>query len=155
MTLDEASTAKLVEAAQAQNLTPEQTQALLDTVAPSLNEANDAMLKETREGWAKEIANDPHLGGAKLPESEALRDKAVAAFGDDALKDLLNAGDLPLRDEPAVFRLLVKVGGAISEAKAVTPGVTSTPQPKAISGDVFGQNTDAAVEAMYGKSEDN
>lgn len=154
LSLDDASTAKLIETAREQNLTPEQTQALLDSVAPSLSEANDAYLAETREIWTKEIANDPNLGGDKLPENESLRDKAVEAFGDEGLKTLLNSGDLPLRDEPSVFRLLVKIGKAITEPSAVQGGATgASQQGKPITGDVF-NNTDHAVSVMYGDKKD-
>jgi len=152
MLLDEATTAKLIETARAQNLTAAQTQALLDSVAPSLDAAQAQMLKETREGWAAEIANDPKFGGERLPQSEALRDSAVRAFGDEALKELLNAGELPLGQEPAVFRFLAKIGAAITEPPAVQPGANGAPlQGKSISGDVF-KDASHAASVMYGDS---
>lgn len=148
MSLDEGSIAKLSETARELNLTSDQVQKLLESVAPSMDAANTAMLKETREGWAKEIADDLVLGGSKLPENMAIADKAVKAFGDEGLQDLLNAGELPLGKEPRMFRFLVKIGAAISEAKAVTPGVNGKPGPKPITGDVF-QNTAHAASIMY------
>lgn len=149
MSFTEDTIAKLGETARDLGLTSDQLQKLLESVAPSLVEGNDSVLKETREQWAQTVATDPDLGGAKLNENMAIADKAVEAFGDEGLRELLNAEGLPLGKNPSVFRFLVKVGAAISDDRSVTPGINGKPAPKPITGDVF-QDTGRAAEVMYG-----
>lgn len=148
LNLNDGTIAKLKEVAQEQGLSAQQTQALLDAAGVSLGENNDAFLKETREEWAQVVANDPELGGRRLNENMALADKVVETFGDEGLRELLNEGDLPLGKEPRIFRLLVKVGKAMSEDRAVNTGDNGKPTAEAITGDVF-QNVDRAVSVMY------
>jgi len=148
MNFPDAAIAAITEAAQSKGITSEQAQAMLDAVAPTIAEANAKMVEETREEWSRAIENDPKLGGDKLAENMAFRDKAIETFGDEGLAELLNDGDLPLGKEPGMFRLLVKVGRAISEAPAVNGGETAEPV-KPFTGDVF-NDADRAAAAMYG-----
>lgn len=149
MSMNEDTIAKLGETARELGLTADQLQKLLESVAPSLSEAQESTLKETREQWAQTVATDPDLGGAKLNENMATADKAVETFGDEGLRELLNAEELPLGKNPSMFRFLVKIGAAISDDRAVNPGLNGKPTPQPIKGDVF-QNTDLAASVMYG-----
>lgn len=148
LNLNDGTIAKLKEVAQDQGLTAQQTQALLDAAGVSLGENNEAFLKDTREEWVQAVANDKELGGHRLNENMALADKVVETFGDEGLRELLNEGDLPLGKEPRIFRLLVKVGKAMSDDRSVNTGNNGKPAEQTIHGDVF-QNTDRAVNVMY------
>ena len=148
MNLDDATVAKLGETARELNLTAEQTQKLLDAVAPNLMEQHERTMKDMLDGWAKEVAGDKDVGGDKLEPNMAVAAKAVETFGDESLKDLLEADGMPLSKHPGMFRFLVKVGAAISEDRSVNPGINGKPEPKGITGDVF-QNMGHAASVMY------
>ena len=148
MNLDDTTVAKLSETAREMNLTADQTQKLLEAVAPSLVEQHESTMKTMVEGWAKEVANDKDIGGDKLESNMAVAAKAVETFGDESLTDLLEAEGMPLSKHPGVFRFLVKVGAAISEDKSVNPGINGKPAPSPLSGDVF-QNMGHAASVMY------
>lgn len=147
MNLPDSAIAALTEAAQSQGVTGEQAQALLDALAPKLSEANASVVEATKQEWAQAVANDAELGGDKLNENMAIADKAVETFGDEGLRELLNDGDLPLGKEPRLFRMLVRVGRAISEATMVNGGITAG-SSKPIQGDVF-TDTSRAASIMY------
>lgn len=136
MNLPDSAIAALTETAQSQGVTGEQAQALLDALAPTLTDANASVIEETKNEWAQAVANDAELGGDKLDENMAIADKAVETFGDEGLKELLNDGDLPLGKEPRLFRMLVRVGRAVSEAKSVNGGITGDGR-QPVQGDVF------------------
>ncbi|QDP57826.1 MAG: hypothetical protein Unbinned2819contig1000_9 [Prokaryotic dsDNA virus sp.] len=147
MNLPDSAIAALTETAQSQGVTGEQAQALLDALAPTLTDANASMIEETKNEWAQAVANDAELGGDKLDENMAIADKAVETFGDEGLKELLNDGDLPLGKEPRLFRMLVRVGRAVSEAKSVNGGITGDGR-QPVQGDVFADATRAS-SIMY------
>ena len=148
MNLDEATVAKLGEAARDMNLTGDQTQKLLEAVAPALVEQHEKTLKTLVDDWVKEVANDATVGGDKLESNMAIAAKAVETFGDESLTDLLEAEGMPLSKHPGMFRFLVKVGAAISEDRSVNPGINGKPGPTPLEGDVF-QNMGHAASVMY------
>lgn len=148
MNLDESTVAKIGDTARELSLTADQTQKLLDAVAPNLAEQHERTMKGMLEDWAKEVANDPNVGGDKIQANMAVAAKAVEAFGDESLTALLEADGMPLSKHPGMFRFLVKVGAAISEDSSVNPGFNGKPSPKPLTGDVF-QNMDHAAHVMY------
>lgn len=81
-----------------------------------LQQALDAQAKQ----WTDQIKADPELGGEKFEASKQVAVKAMAQFGNDALRHILNESGLG--NHPELFRLFHKVGQAISEDKIVIPG---------------------------------
>jgi hypothetical protein len=68
--------------------------------------------------WQKEIKTDKDFGGDNLTTSVNKADRVLATFGDDALRrDLVELG---IGNHPGLFRLLARVGNALSDDKPVT-----------------------------------
>lgn len=95
-------------------------------MAKTMGEAQVNRLQEARQEWQEASKADPTFGGVKLQENLAVAAKAREAFGDDELKQVLNASGLG--DHPAVIRAFFKVGKAMSEDSMVVgkPAPTDT-----------------------------
>lgn len=77
-------------------------------------------LTDMREGWVDAVKADPELGGSKLNENVAAAQKAIATFGSDELKELLDTSGLG--NHPAIFRFAAAVGKGLGEDDIVTGG---------------------------------
>lgn len=87
------------------------------------------------EDWQKEIRTDKDFGGDHLKENVLKADRVIATFGDDAFRrDLVELG---IGNHPGLFRLLARVGNALSDDKPLT---SETPAA----------STKSPEEAMYG-----
>jgi hypothetical protein len=99
------------------NLTQEQAQKTLDQLSPMFDKAwagqLQARIQQTRTEWAEKARTDPVFGGVRLAENTMVADKALARFGDEELSSLLKESGL--WDHPALKRVFLKVGRAISE----------------------------------------
>lgn len=104
---------KFSEAAKAANLTQDQAQAFLDTMAPALAERQVEQLNALKSGWADAAKADKEFGGEKLGENLGVAKKALDEFGSPELKTLLNESGLG--NHPEVIRFFYKTGKAISE----------------------------------------
>lgn len=76
------------------------------------------VFETTKAAWAEQSRTDKEIGGDKFDQNMAVALKTLNAFGSPELKDVLNASGLG--NHPAVIKLLVKAGKAISEDGFVT-----------------------------------
>lgn len=85
--------------------------------------------------WQKEIKTDKEFGGDSLTATVATANRVIATFGDDAFRrDLVELG---IGNHPGLFRLLARVGNALSDDKPVTSEIPAASQK-------------SPEEAMYG-----
>lgn len=97
----------------------------------ALNERHSKIIKD----WQTEIKTDKDFGGDNLKTSVKTADRVIATFGDDAFRrDLVELG---IGNHPGLFRLLARVGNALSDDKPVT---SETPAA----------SVKSPEEAMYG-----
>lgn len=99
------------------------------------NELED--LKELHTQWAEEVKADPELGGDKFEETAEVAKRVIDRFGDDNLKEILNATGFG--NHPTVVRFFSKMGKAMADDKFETPGAK---------GGAAGKKS--ATEIMYG-----
>lgn len=95
-------------------------------------------LKGLHKEWAEEVKADPELGGDKFEETAELARRVVERFGDDDLKEVLNATGFG--NYPAVVRLFAKIGKSMSNDKFEVPGAPGG-----------GAGSKSAAETMYGE----
>jgi len=98
-------------------------------------DAHGERLQKITDDWQKEIKTDKEFGGDNLKVSVNNADRVIATFGDEPLRrDLVELG---LGNHPGIFRLLVRVGNALSDDKPVTSETPAASQK-------------SPEEAMYG-----
>jgi hypothetical protein len=106
------------------NLTQEAAQKLIDFQIGVEKKAADALTKHwdaTHATWKKAITEDKDFGGEKFKESLALAKAALASeFADPELAEALEVTGAG--NNPAVFRLLARLGKAVSDDKLVPAG---------------------------------
>lgn len=98
-------------------LTNEQANALAKWQVDRVKEAAEANSK-TIEGWAEEARADKEIGGDAFDQNAAVARKAIDAFGDDSLKEILDASGMG--NHPAVIRAFWKIGKHLSDTKFQT-----------------------------------
>lgn len=81
-----------------------------------------------RDQWLADARADGEIGGAAFDANVQLAEKAIATFGSDALRALLEKSGLG--NHPELVRAFVRVGKAISEDKLVVGGGGSAPPAK-------------------------
>ncbi len=95
-----------------------------------LAEEAKAQKEEQVQGWAKEVTDDPNLGGRFLPKTQQACARALYAFDvDGSLTGLLN--ETGLGNHPAVVRYLAALGAQIREDNAGDKGGYSQGNPLA------------------------
>lgn len=77
---------------------------------------------ETQENWVKEAKSDKEIGGDKFDESLSLAKKAIDAYGNQEMKDLLDSTGAGNHKE--FIRFLSKVGKDVSEDRLRVSGST-------------------------------
>lgn len=111
---------KLMEALQGAAKDSASAQALVDAFV-EYQAAAEAKVKAqweaTQKAWADQLRADPDMGGARYDASVAAAEKAMLRFADADLRQLLQ--DTGLRNHPSMFRLMVRVGQALSEDRAI------------------------------------
>jgi len=98
------------------NLPQDKAQKLIDLGvkhAQALMTRMEAQQTTAKTQWAEEARHDKEIGGESFPVHMATAKKALVTFGTPELTGLLNATGLSMH--PEFLRLLVRVGGAISE----------------------------------------
>jgi hypothetical protein len=125
------------EAARELDLSQDAAQKMLDKVAPALEQRALEQQAAARTEWLEQARGDSEFGGDKFDANLALAKKALDAFGDATLVELLNTSGLG--DHPGMFRMLVKVAQAISEDNFV-PGGTPPPEKKSHAAVLFGEH---------------
>lgn len=87
----------------------QQAQKVLDLAVKREQARAEGFAKQVGE-WAETVKADPELG---KPENLATAKTVIDTFGDDEIRTLLN--DTGMGNHPAVVRLCLKIGKAISE----------------------------------------
>ena len=89
------------------------------------------VFESTKTAWAEQARTDKDIGGDKFDQSMAVALKTLNSFGSPELKEVLNASGLG--NHPAVIKLLVNAGKAISEDGFVTGSPKAATQGDAAS----------------------
>lgn len=104
------------------NLTNEQANKLAGVFAQyresEAKAAGDAFRTEV-EGWSKAVQDDPDMGGKHFETTSRQAQSAIAAFGNDGLRALLN--ETGLGNHPELVRFCSRVGKALGEDTATKP----------------------------------
>lgn len=88
--------------------------------------------------WQKEIKTDKDFGGDNLKASVGKADRVIATFGDDDFRrDLVELG---IGNHPGLFRLLARVGNALSDDKPIT-SETPAASKKSPEAAMYGETT--------------
>lgn len=128
VTVDQALLDELSPEFKAAGLTGKQAQALADKyIARKTAEAKaqgEAWAKTTSD-WVDAAKADPEIGGAKWDGTVKAASGIVGRFGNDALKEYLNASGAG--NHPEMIRFMAKVGAMIGEDK---PAISETPGSK-------------------------
>jgi len=82
-------------------------------VGKQTQDMSEAFTKQI-ETWEGEAKADKDIGGDAFDANLAVAKKAIDAFGDDALKTVLNESGLG--SHPAVIKFAVKAGKGLSDA---------------------------------------
>jgi hypothetical protein len=141
LALDPERFGKFQDLAKTMNISQDNAQKLIDLAIANSAQAEKAQADswaKTREGWVKEINEDPEIGGAKLQESTELARRALKEFANDKLIGFLNSTGFG--DHPELVRVFVKIGQKMGEDKAVDGKPSGTSDGK------------SAAEVLYGNS---
>lgn len=103
----------------------QRAQKLLDIAVSREQARSEAFAKQVSD-WADQVKADKELG---TPENLATAKNVIDTFGDDEIRGLLNSSGMG--NHPAVVRLMLKIGKAISEdtfvrGKAAPEGATKS-----------------------------
>lgn len=105
-------------------ISQEAAQALINKVAPQMQEAALEPYRQwaqLQEKWLGEVKADPEIGGSKLEGALATIASAFNTLGDNGGKDVRAALDMTgAGNHPAVIKFMHKVAVALTEAGAVT-----------------------------------
>jgi len=115
MELDPESSEQFKATAKEMNLTQEQAQKLVDLQGQVMAKQQE-QLAQTVEQWKEDVKNDPEIGGPNMEKSVQEAQKALAAYGTDGLKDMLNQSGLG--NHPEVVKFFAKVGRTLKEDTA-------------------------------------
>jgi len=111
--IDDAVVSAYSEVAKELNLSQENAQKMLDTMASSMAERQAEQIAAVHESWANDTKSDKELGGEKLNENLAVAKKAMDAFGTPELTTLLN--ETGIGNHPEIIRAFYRAGLKISE----------------------------------------
>jgi len=105
------------------NLSPKAMTAMYEIAnkhGTTQTQALEAAHKANMVEWAKESAADQEIGGERHEANKAIAAKGLETFGTPKLQTILK--DSGLMGNPEFFRLLYRVGKAVSEDKFVRGG---------------------------------
>ncbi|MEH3125561.1 hypothetical protein [Agrobacterium cavarae] len=109
-------------------LTNAQASKLAGVIAEQRKIEHDALSERQQKitsDWQQEIRTDKDFGGENLTASLNNANRVIATFGDDALKrDLVEIG---IGNHPGLFRLLARVGNALSDDKPASSETAAAP----------------------------
>lgn len=100
------------------DLSQDQAQKLVDSVAPQMLQAQQALHAKQVADWTESAKTDKEFGGEKLSENLAVAKKALDTFGTPELTKLLN--DTGLGNHPEIIRAFYKAGKQISQGAFVS-----------------------------------
>lgn len=99
------------------DLPQDKAQALLEKLAPAMQERAKAAVESTKAQWQESSRTDKEFGGDKLTENLAVAKRALDTFGSPELRTLLNESGLG--NHPEIIRAFYRAGKAISEDRVV------------------------------------
>lgn len=99
------------------DLPQDKAQALLEKLAPAMQERAKAAVESTKAQWMESSRTDKEFGGDKLTENLAVAKRALDTFGSPELRALLNESGLG--NHPEIIRAFYRAGKAISEDRVV------------------------------------
>jgi len=111
-TLDATVAQEFSPIAKEMGLTQEQAQKFADVYAKAQQRQLDTHTEQMSQ-WVDQVKADKEIGGDKLAENLSIARKAIDTFGGDEVRTLLN--DTGFGNHPALIRMAVKIGKAISE----------------------------------------
>lgn len=94
--------------AQELQLSQKQAQELVEKVLPEFANVE----RRRGEQWQAEALADKEIGGDKMEQTLQLSKKALDAYADDGLMQLLRG---PIGNHPSLLRMLAKIGRTVSE----------------------------------------
>lgn len=97
-------------------------QRILDTLA----EYERAHLERLSQGFEQATRADPDIGGERLEQSLSAARRALDAFGNDALRDML--AETGLGNHPELVRFMTRAGQAIGEDRVVAGQSPARPE---------------------------
>lgn len=121
--IDEAAFNDFAPLAKEFGLTQEQAQKLVDVAAGLVDRTTktaEGVHADTIRKWADDSRNDAEVGGKDFDANLAVAVSAIDKFGDDELKQILDASGFG--NHPAVVRLFYRVGKAAGSDAAVVTG---------------------------------
>jgi len=122
--LDEQSSTEFKEIAKDLKLPKESAQKLVD-IAVKREQARVEAHAQAVKSWGEQVAADKELG---TPENLATAKQAIETFGSPELKEMLDKTGLG--NHPAVVRMALKIGKAISEDRVITGRDGAGSQPR-------------------------
>lgn len=109
-------------------LTTKQAQALADKFIEAQTKQGETQAQnwsQTVAGWVDQAKSDPEIGGAKWDSTVKSASGVVQRFGNDALREYLNASGAG--NHPELIRFMAKVGAMIGEDN---PAISENPGKK-------------------------
>lgn len=128
--LDSETMSTFAEVAKELDLSQDAAQKILDRMAPTMAQRQQAQIEAIRNEWVAAAKSDSEFGGDKLSENLSVARKALDQFGTPELRALLNESGLG--NHPEIIRMMYRAGKAISEDTYVgrSSGPGGKPQPK-------------------------
>lgn len=129
--LNQANLDEIVAYAKAQGLSNEQAQAHVERESAAISkdrENQKAEFVKMNNGWLEELKADKVLGGDKLGENDEKAARVLDAFGTPEFKKELT--DSGLGRHPGLFRMLVKIAGAMGEDNFIAAGAQAAEKEK-------------------------
>ena len=115
MTLDAEAAAEFEAVARELNMPQDEAQALVQRMAPKLQQRFAAqqteLMARASSEWAESAKTDKEIGGDALPESMAAAKRALKHLGTPELASLLE--DSRLGNHPEVLRFMARAGKAL------------------------------------------
>ena len=118
------------------DLPQDAAQKVLDKVAPVIQAKQAKVLEQVKLDWANDSQADKEFGGENLDANLEVAKSALDAFGNDALKSLLQ--ETGFGNHPEIIRFMYRAGKAISEDSYVGNSQGANPRGSNIPKDFNG-----------------
>lgn len=138
--LDDKYLEEITSFAKENKLSKEAAQKLLDKQEGFLSkmmEAQEIEFKNQVDAWAKEVINDPQLGGENLSKTQQNAQKVLKRFGSEELNQILR--DTGYGNNIHVVKFFATLGSIMSNDSLVIPG-TDHAKPKSVEEIFYGNN---------------
>lgn len=133
-------------------LSQEQAQKVIATMGGAQLEAQQSVVANAIDSWAKQTRDDKEVGGAHYRTALADARRTIDRFGTPELKQLLVGKTTQLANHPEMLRLLSRVGKAISVDRALVRGRQPSTEQKVNMEDPLATEQ-ATAELMFGKAD--